>query len=224
MLRVDLPITDYLEALEIQRRIVDRQLAQAGPEVLILLEHPPTITLGTRGDLSHLLAPREQLIRSGIAVHSTDRGGEATYHGQGQLVAYPIINLRKRGLSAKNYVSCLEETVIKTLERFGVVGFRQPGKPGVWTGTQSKIASVGVRIRQRVTYHGFSLNVSIPMDPCQWVIPCGMPDVRMVSLSQHVNSPVSMEDVRNAVCDSFTEIFGTPLTAASLQHALGSLP
>lgn len=224
MLRVNLPITDYLQALDIQRAIVDRQVCHGGPEVLIMLEHPPTITLGTRGEASHLLTPREVLLQSGIAVHVTDRGGEATYHGPGQLVVYPIVNLRQRNMSVRDYVSSLEETIIRTLARFHVVGFRRSGKPGVWTDVQDKIASIGVRIRHRITYHGFSLNVSLSEDPCQWVISCGMPDVRMVNLCQYLDRPLSMEQVRHAVADSFSEVFGSQMRQASLQEALGSLP
>ena len=222
MLRLDLPITDYLQALEIQRKIVERQISRGGPDVLILLEHHATITLGTRGDLSHLVTTREVMEQNGIPVYRTDRGGEATYHGPGQLVAYPILNLKRRGLSVKAYVSALEETIIRSLACFQVAGFRIRGKPGVWTGSQEKIASIGVRIRHRVTYHGFSLNVSVPIDPCQWVISCGMPDVRMVNLSQYLDVPVGMQQVRDAVAGSFSRIFNTPLRKAFLQEAIES--
>lgn len=224
MLCVDLPATDYLQALKIQRTLVERQIALQGPDVLILLEHPATITLGTRGSPAHLLAPQEELRRHRVAVLETDRGGEGTYHGPGQLVAYPILNLKRKGLSVRDYVEALEQTILCTLAAFRVAGFRRKGKPGVWMGEQEKIASIGVRIRQRVTYHGFSLNVSMPVDPSRWVLTCGMPHVRMVSLAAYVDGPVSMEQVRRVVSEKFSEVFGTQMTRASLHEALNRGP
>jgi lipoate-protein ligase B len=138
-------------------------------------------------------------------------------------VVYPILNLKRLGVSVKAYVSALEETVIRSLAYFDVMGFRRTGKPGVWTGEQEKVASIGVRIRRRITYHGFSLNVSVPLDPCQWVISCGMPDVHMVSVAQYLDHPVSMKQVREAVAASISQVFNMPLRQASLQETLGCL-
>ena len=223
MLLVELPCTDYSEALEIQGRFVDRKIGKRGPDVLLLLEHPPTVTLGTRGSESDLLVPVEGLVRQGVALYRVDRGGEATYHGPGQLVAYPIVDLRRRGLSVRDYVRALEETIIKSLAIRGVKGFRQHRKVGVWTGPRGKIASIGVRIRQRITSHGFSINVEVPVDPCELIVSCGMPDIRMVNLNQLAASPVSVEEFRGTVAEAFCEVFGVSLERSSLEEAVRTM-
>lgn len=220
MLLVELPCTDYSEALEIQRRLVERKIGKSGPDILLLLEHPPTVTLGTRGEESDLLIPAEALTRRGVALYKVDRGGEATYHGPGQLVAYPIVDLRRRGLSVRDYVRALEETIIKSLAIRGVKGFRQHRKVGVWTGPKEKIASIGVRIKQRITSHGFSINVAVPVDPCELIVSCGMPDIRMVSLNQLADSPVGVEEFRETVAEAFGEVFGVSLERSSIEEAV----
>ena len=220
MLLLELESIEYLQFLEIQRTIVDRKIAQRGPDVLMLLEHPHTITLGTRGRASSLAASEEDLAKFGVPVHSTDRGGEATYHGPGQLVGYPLVDLKGLKLSVRDYVFKLEETVLVTLEQFGLKGFRQRGKPGVWTGPSDKIASVGVRIRRRITSHGFSLNIDLKIDPTSFMVCCGAPGIRMVNLNDILSEPVPQLLVRRVVADSFAEVFGVSLERASLDQAL----
>ncbi len=207
MLLLDLPRTEYQEALDIQHAVVDRKIAVGGPDVLILLEHPPTVTLGVRGRAGDLLLPEEELAIRGVAVYRTDRGGQATYHGPGQLVAYPVMDLKSRRLSAKDYVGLLEETILRTLARFGVAGFRMAGKPGVWTGPTQKIASIGVKIHRRVTFHGFSLNVNVPVDPGELIVSCGESDIVLVSIGDLIDRPVSLEEAKAAVKESFSEVF-----------------
>ncbi len=219
MLLLELPRTNYQDALEIQNRIVERKISKGGPDVLILLEHPPTVTLGVRGKACHLLISPEGLKRRGVALYHVDRGGEATYHGPGQLVGYPIVDLRSLRISVREYVHRLEETVIRTLALFHVTGSRQPRRPGVWTGPQNKIASIGVRIRGRITSHGFSLNVDVSLDPGELIVSCGMPDARMVDLKQVTRIPVSVESVRGAVARSFQEVFGVVLEPCSVEKA-----
>jgi lipoyl(octanoyl) transferase len=224
MLLIEPGLTEYLQSLDIQRKIVARKLTEGGEDVLLLLEHPPTVTLGIRGKTSSLVIPEEELVARGIAVHKVDRGGEATYHGHGQLVAYAIISLKGLGLTARAFVHGLEETVLTTLQYYGIDGFRHPGKPGVWTGSCDKIASIGVRIRRGVTYHGFSLNVSLEQDPTEFTVLCGMPEARMVSLSELIEHPVSMDSVREIVAQSFGEVFGVTMERGSLNKALTGLP
>jgi len=216
MLYLDLPETDYFRALEIQNRIVEGKLSNSGPDVLILVEHPPTVTLGVRGTSSHLLITEEELQRRGVVLYSVNRGGEATYHGPGQLVAYPVVNLRAWGLSARDYVNGLEETILLTLGSFGIRGFRKKGAAGVWTGEHSKIASIGVRIQRRVTSHGFSLNVS-SADPGDLIISCGTPGVRMVNVNGLTPTPASMHAVRDIVKASFAKVFQVGLDRCSLE-------
>lgn len=216
MLCLDLPDTDYLQALEIQNRIVQEMLSGGGPGVLILVEHPPTVTLGVRGTSSHVLITEDELRHRGVELHTVNRGGEATYHGPGQLVAYPVVNLRTWGMSARDYVKGLEETILLTLHHFGLRGFRKKGAAGVWTGENSKIASIGVRIQRRITSHGFSLNVS-SADPGDLIISCGAPGVRMVNVNSLTPTPASMDAVRDVVKSSFGEVFRVSLYACSLE-------
>jgi lipoate-protein ligase B len=216
MLLIELGLIEYSQGLNIQKTIVEHKIAKRGPDVLLILEHPPTVTLGVRGKPSDLLISPEVLRERGVALYRSDRGGEATFHGPGQLVCYPIMDLRALGLSARKYVQFLENTIINTLASFDVKGFTQPRKVGVWTSPTDKIASIGVRIQRRITSHGFSLNVDLQMDPCELIISCGMPDARMVSINQIVPRPATVKAVRKAVTSSFAEVFSVNLKSGSL--------
>jgi lipoate-protein ligase B len=220
MILIELDLIEYAQCLEIQKRIVRRKILEGGQDVLLILEHPPTVTLGVRGKASDLLISPEEMSERGVAVHHVDRGGEATFHGPGQIVCYPIADLKALGLSARRYVQGLEETIINTLANFDVRGFTQPKKVGVWTSPLDKIASIGVRIQRRVTYHGFSLNVDLQMNPCELIVSCGMPDARMVSLNQLVQRPVTVDSVRKAVVRSFADVFGVNLEQGSLEQVM----
>jgi lipoate-protein ligase B len=220
MLLLELDSTEYLRFLEIQRTIVDRKIARRCPDVLMLLEHPPTVTLGTRGKSSSLAASEDDLAKFGIPVYAADRGGDATYHGPGQLVVYPVVDLKRLHLSVRDYVFNLEETVLVALRQFGLKGLRQQGKPGVWIGPSEKIASIGVRIRHRITSHGFSLNVDLKIDPTSFMVCCGTPGIRMVNLNELLSDPVAPGLVRRVVADSFAEVFRVTLERASLEQAL----
>jgi lipoyl(octanoyl) transferase len=216
MYLIELDLIEYSQCLEIQKRIVQRKILEGGPDVLLILEHPPTVTLGVRGKPSDLLISSVALAKRGVALYRSDRGGEATFHGPGQVVCYPIMDLKALGLSARKYVQGLEETIIHTLASFDVKGFTQPKKVGVWTSPADKIASIGVRIQRRITSHGFSLNVDLQMDPCELIVSCGMPDARMVSINQIVPRPVTVEAVRKAVATSFADVFRVALEQGSL--------
>ena len=218
ILLVELPLTDYDTSLEIQNSIVERKILHGGDDVLLLLEHPPTVTLGTRGNDADLVATEECLASLGVSVYPVHRGGGATYHGPGQIVCYPIVDLRRLGLRIRDYVHGLEETVIRTLHLFGVTGLRQSKMPGVWIDTSHKIASVGVRIKRSVTSHGLSLNVNMTVDPTELIVVCGMPGVRMVNLAELVTLPVDIPRVRDRLARSFGEVFGISLERASLRQ------
>ncbi len=220
MLLIELDLIEYSQCLDIQKRIVQKKILEGGPDVLLMLEHPPTVTLGVRGKSSDLLISPEALAERGVALHRVDRGGEATFHGPGQVVCYPIVDLKALGLSARKYVQGLEVTIINTLADFNVKGFSQPKKVGVWTSPTDKIASIGVRIQRRITSHGFSLNVDLQMDPCELIVSCGMPDARMVSLSQLVPRPVTVDSVRKAVARSFAKVFGVTLEPGSPEKVM----
>lgn len=217
---VELHLTEYMQALRTQHEILERKLLRGGPDVVLMVEHPPTITLGRRGDDSHLLRTQQELDSMGVKVHEVDRGGGATFHGPGQLVCYPIIDLRNPRIRVRDYVRGLEDTIIETLKIFGVTGFRQDGKTGVWVDADSKIASVGVRIKQRLTLHGFSINVQLEDDPETLLISCDMPDINIVSLNDFLDRPVDLGTVNSVVARSFCEVFDVSLERSSLERAL----
>jgi lipoate-protein ligase B len=215
MLLLDLPTIGYRDALDLQRRVVRAKIRSRGPDVLLLLEHPPTVTLGTRGSLSDLRVSEHELTDRGVSLFRVERGGAATYHGPGQLVCYPIMDLKSRSLRLRDYVFKLEETIIRTLKSFDVDANRDPRAPGVWTGPGEKIGSLGVRITRRVTFHGFSLNVDLVGDPGDLIVTCAMPEVRMVSLSGVLGRSVDMASVREKAVESFAEVFGVTLRSCS---------
>jgi lipoate-protein ligase B len=211
LLLVEFERIAYSLALELQRRVVHMKLSRGAEDVLLLLEHPPTVTLGLRGSLSDLLVSAEYLAAKGIAVHETDRGGQATYHGPGQLVVYPIVTLRSAGLSVRGYVHALEETILRTLEHFAITGFRKDRSPGIWTGPDDKIGSIGVKIRRGIAYHGLSINVHLQEDPTQFVVCCGAACTRMVSINELLPQPVSAAQVRRALAAAFAQVFRVKL-------------
>ncbi|MEE8362797.1 MAG: lipoyl(octanoyl) transferase LipB [Dehalococcoidia bacterium] len=185
----------YGDALTLQRGLHARRAAGEIPDALLLLEHPHVVTLGRRGSEADLLVDAAALEAMGVAVAEADRGGEATYHGPGQLVAYPIIDLRARGLGPVSYVRALEQAAIDTLARHGVAAHRVDGVTGVWTGGDGaapeagenpagrKIAAIGVRISRGVSMHGLALNVSTDLSYFERIVPCGMPDLDVTSIA-----------------------------------------
>jgi len=164
---------EYGRAFEVQQELVGRRKAGEIPDQLLLLEHPHTITMGRNGHAENLLADEETLARAGIAFHRTDRGGDVTYHGPGQMVGYPIMDLREWKRDVGAYVRAIEQTVIDTLADFGIAGGRIPKLTGVWVG-ERKIAAIGVHMSRWVTSHGFALNVDTDLRYFQYIVPCGL--------------------------------------------------
>ncbi|HWQ27528.1 MAG TPA: lipoyl(octanoyl) transferase LipB [Dehalococcoidia bacterium] len=197
---------EYAAAWELQRRAAD-DVRAGGPERLILLEHPPTYTLGARARAEHLLAPEASLRALGAQVFRVDRGGDVTYHGPGQLVGYPILDLRRRGLGPVAYVRMLEETIMAALESYGVAAERRDGYPGVWV-DGAKIAAIGVRIARGVSMHGFALNVNTDLSFFERIVPCGLPDVTVTSLQALLGRTVDLDDAADRVVASFHRRFG----------------
>jgi lipoyl(octanoyl) transferase len=210
----------YQEAVDLQARLVDDRKAGRIPDQLLLLQHPPVITLGvkTRHDRSHLLETPEALAKRGVDLFETGRGGDVTYHGPGQLVGYPIVDLRPDRCDVHQYVRDLEETLIRTVARFGVAAHRVAGLTGVWVGDE-KIAAIGVRIAGWVTSHGFALNVSTNLDHFSLIVPCGIVGRGVTSLERLVG-PVPMALVESAVIDEFGAVFGRSAAGLSLQPGL----
>lgn len=197
---------EYMPMLERQQTARDALASGEGPNTVFLLEHTPTITLGRRARPEHILADGDTLARLGIQVLQSDRGGDVTYHGPGQMVAYPILNLNAWRPSVDWYLRALEETVLQLLRGYGLAGERLEGYTGVWVGG-AKVAAVGVSVRQWITGHGLALNVS--PDEAHWrvIIPCGIKDKPVTSLARLVNPCPPMEDVMERYVRAFEEVF-----------------
>ena len=211
-----LGLVEYQEAWAEQRRLV-AACREDGQGHLLLLEHPPTYTLGARGRQDHLLLAEEALAELGAAVHRVDRGGDVTFHGPGQLVGYPILDLRRWRQGPLWYVRSLEAMLIDALSAFDIAADRVPGRTGVWVG-EAKIAAIGVRVSRGVTSHGFALNVDPDLSYFSHIIPCGLPDVAVTSMAEVLErrgrrSP-EMEAVMDAVVAAFARTFPIDIPAA----------
>jgi lipoic acid synthetase len=198
----DLARTGYTPALELQQRLVARVQAEGEPSYVLLVEHdPPVITLGRRAQMGHVLADPERLAAAGIELVKVTRGGDVTWHGPGQLVAYPILRLDTRGLTLRAYVGRLEQAVIDTLARLGIAAGRRDGLVGVWVG-QEKVAAIGVAVSRWVTYHGLSLNVAADVGGFDAIIPCGIAGAAVTSVSRLLGRDVSVEEVKPLLVES----------------------
>jgi lipoyl(octanoyl) transferase len=203
-----LGLVPFAEALALQRSLVEDRRAGRVGDLLLLLEHPHVITLGVRGDggRSHIVADPDSLSAQGIEVHETGRGGDVTYHGPGQIVGYPIIDLSPDRRDVHRYVRDLEEVLIRTAADFGVEAGRVAGLTGVWVGHE-KLAAIGVRIARWVTSHGFAINVSSNLDFFDLIVPCGIADRGVTSLERLVGHPVALDPVQAAIEANFRRVF-----------------
>ena len=203
-----LGLLPYAEALDLQRLLVEDRKAERIPDQLLLLEHPPVITFGVkaRNDRSNVLASPAELAAAGIELFETGRGGDVTYHGPGQLVGYPILDLRPDRCDVHRYVRDLEEALIATAASFGVTSGRVKGLTGTWVGSE-KLAAIGVRISRWVTSHGFALNVNTNLDHFDFIVPCGIPDKGVTSLARLTGGPVAMTRVEEAVESAMSRVF-----------------
>jgi lipoyl(octanoyl) transferase len=202
----------YGEALELQAGLVDQRRSAAIGDTLLLLEHPPVITLGvkTRGQTANIVATPEVLAKEGVEVFETGRGGDITYHGPGQLVGYPILDLKPDRCDVHRYVRDIEEALIYALQEFGIDSRRVEGRTGVWVGSpgrEEKIAAIGVRISRWITSHGFALNVSTNLRHFQLIVPCGIADRGVTSMERFLGRAVAMKDVEAAVVNGFGRVF-----------------
>ena len=212
-LTLNLGALDYQAAHDLQRRLHAQVVAGDIPDLLLLLEHPHIYTLGRRGKQSDILIDATALRRLGVETRSTDRGGETTYHGPGQLVGYPIINLRRWGGGVRDYVETLERSLISALSECDIAA-RTEGKPtGVWV-DDAKIAAIGVRVSRHVTMHGFALNVCPDLSFFDHIVPCGMPDARVTSMSQELSRDVAVSHVAPVVARAFGRAFNLHMKAA----------
>jgi lipoyl(octanoyl) transferase len=199
----------YAAGLELQKQLVEQRKAGAIPDQLLLLEHPPVITLGvkTRNNQTNIVAGPEALAAAGVEVFETGRGGDVTYHGPGQLVGYPIIDLKPDRCDVHKYVRDVEDVMIRAAAAFGVTAGRLPGLTGAWVGDE-KLAAIGVRISRWVTSHGFAFNVSTALEHFDFIVPCGITDKGVTSLERQLGRPVAMDEVEAAIESAFRNVFG----------------
>ena len=242
-LTVDLGLVGYAEAYALQRRVVAARKADAIADVLLLCEHPHVITQGRNGKREHLLAGENVLRQKGVDFHETSRGGDITYHGPGQIVGYPILNLAAIRRDVVWYVRMLEEVMIRASNNFGVSATREPGKTGIWVShikeaTQSsrqkqsgqsgqtvpeKLGAIGVHISRWVTSHGFAYNVSTDLRFFDLIVPCGIADRKATSLEKLLNRRVDSHEVAGRLTKHFGEVFGREMQQASAEELLNTL-
>jgi lipoate-protein ligase B len=207
LLVADLGVMPYAAALELQREVARRVISgEIAEDVLLLVEHPPVVTLGRASREGHLLASPELLRARGAEVFEVERGGDVTFHGPGQLVGYPILDLKRHRQDLHWYLRQVEESLIRALAGHGIVAGRQVGQTGVWTGGR-KIASIGVHARDWVTWHGFALNVSTDLSWFELMVPCGIAGVSMTSIERETGESLGLGGVADRVIGSFSEVF-----------------
>ena len=203
-----LGLIGYQEALELQRELVEERRANRLPDLLLLLQHPPVITLGVRSEIAraNVVATSERLAELGIEVHETGRGGDVTYHGPGQIVGYPILDLRPDRCDVHKYVRDLEEVMIRTCADYGLSAGRIAGLTGTWVGAE-KIGAIGIRISRWITSHGFAFNVRPDLDHFKLIVPCGISDRGVTSLERLTGRTIALDAVEDALIRRFSEVF-----------------
>src|SRR3984957_9396586 len=229
----DVGLIGYAEACELQKRLVAARKNGAIEDVLLLCEHPHVITLGRNGKREHLLASEQVLRQKGVEFHSSDRGGDITYHGPGQLVGYPILNLGAIRKDVVWYVRMLEETMIRATAEFGISAERVTGKTGIWVRDtndsnavsliEEKLGAIGVHISRWVTSHGFAYNVSTDLRNFDLIVPCGIAGRKATSLEKLLGRAVHGEEVAPKMVRHFGDVFGLEVRAGSTEELLGML-
>jgi len=223
---VDLGLIGYAEAWALQKRVVAARKANAIEDILLLCEHPHVITQGRNGKREHLLASNHVLQQKGVEFHTTDRGGDITYHGPGQIVGYPILNLGAIRRDVVWYVRMLEEVMIRTTSEFGITAERVAGRTGIWVGgngAEEKLAAIGVHISRWVTSHGFAYNVATDLRYFDLIVPCGIADRKATSLEKLLGHSVKREETAPRIAKHFGEVFGLELKETSQTELLDEL-
>lgn len=210
---IDLGLCSFAKAYALQKEMVHSKFEGSEHDTLILVEHLPVITLGRRGNRDNICASEEQLAGAGIEVLSIDRGGDVTYHGPGQLVGYPIMDLRAHRQDVDWMLRKLEEVLIISLKRMGIEAHTERGLTGVWVG-DAKIAAIGIGVSRWITFHGFALNVTPMMRHFELIIPCGIKDRPVTSVRETLGHAPDMQEVKRIIIESYCETFGLKLTEA----------
>jgi len=201
---IDLGRQTYEKTRELQKRLVLARMEERTPDILLLLEHDPVFTMGRHGRWENLLLSEEDLRARGLACIPTERGGDVTYHGPGQLVGYPVVRVPGQGKQVKALVKGFEDVLLGALAQFGIQGRRDPGNPGVWVGP-AKIGSIGIAVQQGISFHGFSLNVGMDLTPFSWIHTCGHKNLRHTSLEELLGREVSLCKVKGMVAHLFAK-------------------
>ena len=210
----------YRCARALQDELVNQVHDGDSPNTLLLLEHPHVYTRGRLSRDEHLLTPGDELASAGVPVHETDRGGQITYHGPGQLVGYPIINLRNWGGGPLQYVRTLEQVIVEALADFGITAHTEPGLTGVWT-AGGKIAAIGVKISRGITFHGFAINVNTDLSYYRHIVPCGITDRPVTSLAAELGEDADLEAVRYSLVYRFGRTMGLRMAEGVVDVAKG---
>ncbi|NIO05418.1 MAG: lipoyl(octanoyl) transferase LipB [Proteobacteria bacterium] len=215
----DYPSLHYQEALNLQRRILSAKMEGDFPDTLLLLEHPPVITLGRRGKEENILVPKEILQREMIDIVHVERGGDVTYHGPGQIVGYPVFTLANYGKDISRFIFSIEEVLIRVCRDVGIKARREAINRGVWVRDQ-KIASIGLAIRRWISFHGFALNWTPNMDHFRFITPCGLPGVEMTSIEEILGKDIDGDTLRRLICRHFEKVFHIQFREVSLAQKL----
>jgi len=213
---IDIGRIGYARGLDLQHDLVERRKRGEIPDQLLIVEHPHVVTMGRNGHMENVLASPEILERSGIELHYTDRGGDVTYHGPGQIVGYPIFDLREWKRDVVAYLRALEQVLIEALAEFGIHGKRQPGATGVWV-DGAKVAAIGVHISRWVTSHGFALNLDTDLDYFKYIVPCGL--TQPVTSLRVLGCYASRAEVTSSVARAFGRVFERDVRGAKMEKA-----
>jgi len=206
LIYLDLGIIDYKKAWDLQKEIFNRRVNDESEDVLLLLEHPNTYTLGKTADRENLRGSEDYLESNQISVYDIDRGGDITYHGPGQIVGYPIIDLNNWQQDTHKYLRALEEVIIKTCAEYNIICERNPNHTGVWINDR-KIAAIGIKVSRWVTMHGFAFNINTDLNLFNGIIPCGIKDKAVTSLKNELRSDINISEVKELLVKYFKEIF-----------------
>jgi len=215
---IELPQTGYRAAWKIQTDLVAaRKDNILDTDLVLLLEHPPVLTLGRRGGMENLTIAEDVLKERGIPIIQVERGGDITFHGPGQLVIYPIVDLKFARMGVVDYVEMLEEVVIRVAADWGITAGRNPLNRGVWVGN-SKLGNIGIAVRRGISFHGVAINVNVSLDPFTWINPCGLKGIGVTSLAVELGRNVPMKSVHSAVKRHLEDVFGVELVMAGIEE------
>jgi lipoyl(octanoyl) transferase len=200
-------LVPYPEAVAVQKRLEAARQDDRVPDVLLLLEHPPTYTRGRRSTPAELPMGEDWYRAQGIEIFDTDRGGRVTYHGPGQIVGYPVVSLRPYGDDIHEYVRRMESVVVSVLASYGIQAGTIDGLTGVWTAERRKIASIGIHVSRGVTTHGFAVNVNNDLQPFEWIVPCGIDHCQMTSIARELRREQDMDELADRLCAEFGRVY-----------------